>query len=191
MRDVNVGFCNSVLPICMRRSCVWLLIIECIHEYSETKYEGKDQWLCFVPEAQTLQRCLDPYSRSGCCLILHPLFFDDNSSYPYGHRGRAQQNWANHSHYPNGGSVSFPPFYQPTHRPSFVVCACGCWFTLASLSPIFSWIHCVEFNLLMYSREALSLVSMINVDFLCAFFCNITRPLSHGIHTKKKKLVTS
>jgi hypothetical protein len=75
MRDVNIGFYNSVLPICMRRSCVWLLIRECIQEYSETKYEGKDQWLCFVPEAQKLQRCLDPYSRLGCCLILHPLFF--------------------------------------------------------------------------------------------------------------------
>ncbi len=74
MRNVSVGFCNSVLPICMRRRYVWLLSTECTHEYSETKYEGKDQCLCFVPKAQTSHRCLDPYSRSGCCLIMHPPF---------------------------------------------------------------------------------------------------------------------
>jgi hypothetical protein len=61
-------------PICMRRSCVWLLSTERTQAYSETKYEGKDQCLCFVPEAQTSQRYLDPYGKSGCCLIMHPPF---------------------------------------------------------------------------------------------------------------------
>jgi hypothetical protein len=61
-------------PICMHMSCVWLLSTECTQAYSETKYEGKDQCLCFVPEAQTSHRCLDPYGRSGCCLIMHPPF---------------------------------------------------------------------------------------------------------------------
>jgi hypothetical protein len=55
------------------RAC--LLIRECTEEDSVMKYEGKDQWLCFVLAAQELQHCLDSYRLSGCCLVLHPLFF--------------------------------------------------------------------------------------------------------------------
>ncbi len=43
-----------------------------------------------------------------------------------------------------------------------------------------------EFNLLMYSREALSLESMINVDFL--FACKYNKATSHGIDSKEKCL---
>jgi hypothetical protein len=63
MRDVSFGFCNYVLPICLSRSYVCLLIKECTHEDSVMKYEGKDQWLCFVSTAQKLQGCLGSYKR--------------------------------------------------------------------------------------------------------------------------------
>ncbi len=61
-------------PICVRRSCVWLLSTKCPQACSETKYEGKDQCSCIVPKAQTSHGCLDPYSRSRCCLIMHLPF---------------------------------------------------------------------------------------------------------------------
>jgi hypothetical protein len=60
------------------RAC--LLIRECTQEDSETKYDGKDQWLHFVSEAQELQHCLDSYRLSGVLFGLAPSFFWITSS---------------------------------------------------------------------------------------------------------------
>jgi len=75
IQNMSFDFWNFVLSICISRSGVYLLIRECTPECLVTKCEGKDRWWCFVPEARKLQCCLDPYSRTGCCLVLHPLFF--------------------------------------------------------------------------------------------------------------------